>query len=125
MKTCGESRIRTCEDIVSRFTVCPRWPLEYLPIQLNRAGRGIRTHDPEITNHVLWPTELCRLLIFILCKRTVRFCVTDCKCTKFYEFSKFLEKNIFRDYLSEIFSFFRMINFFKVSTDKSIHSSND
>ncbi len=27
----GESRIRTCEDIVSRFTVCPRWPLEYLP----------------------------------------------------------------------------------------------
>ncbi len=28
---CGESRIRTCEDIVSRFTVCPRWPLEYLP----------------------------------------------------------------------------------------------
>src|SRR5690554_688565 len=28
---CGESRIRTCEDVVSRFTVCPRWPLEYLP----------------------------------------------------------------------------------------------
>ena len=28
---CGKSRIRTCEDIVSRFTVCPRWPLEYLP----------------------------------------------------------------------------------------------
>ena len=27
----GESRIRTCEDIVNRFTVCPRWPLEYLP----------------------------------------------------------------------------------------------
>ena len=30
-KVCGESRIRTCEDVVSRFTVCPRWPLEYLP----------------------------------------------------------------------------------------------
>ncbi len=30
-RTCGESRIRTCEDVVSRFTVCPRWPLEYLP----------------------------------------------------------------------------------------------
>jgi hypothetical protein len=27
----GESRIRTYEDVVSRFTVCPRWPLEYLP----------------------------------------------------------------------------------------------
>ena len=25
-----------------------------------RADRGIRTHDPEITNHVLWPTELYR-----------------------------------------------------------------
>ena len=27
---------------------------------LQRAGREIRTHDPEITNHVLWPTELYR-----------------------------------------------------------------
>ena len=27
----GESRIRTCEDVVSGFTVRPRWPLEYLP----------------------------------------------------------------------------------------------
>ena len=27
----GENRIRTCEGITSRFTVCPRWPLEYLP----------------------------------------------------------------------------------------------
>ena len=33
-KNCGESRIRTCEDVVSRFTVCPRWPLEYLPSTL-------------------------------------------------------------------------------------------
>jgi hypothetical protein len=37
--TCGESRIRTCEDVVSRFTVCPRWPLEYLP----DAGANIKT----------------------------------------------------------------------------------
>ena len=27
----GESRIRTCEVKNNRFTVCPRWPLEYLP----------------------------------------------------------------------------------------------
>jgi hypothetical protein len=27
----GESRIRTCEDVISGFTVRPRWPLEYLP----------------------------------------------------------------------------------------------
>ena len=26
----GETWIRTTEDKVSRFTVCPRWPLEYL-----------------------------------------------------------------------------------------------
>ena len=25
-----------------------------------RADGGNRTHDPEITNHVLWPTELHR-----------------------------------------------------------------
>ena len=29
-----------------------------------RADRGIRTHDPEITNHVLWPTELYRRGVF-------------------------------------------------------------
>ena len=27
---------------------------------MNRAGCQIRTDDPEITNHVLWPTELIR-----------------------------------------------------------------
>ena len=27
----GESRIRTYEGIASRFTVCPSWPLWYLP----------------------------------------------------------------------------------------------
>ena len=31
----GESRIRTCEDVISGFTVRPRWPLEYLPNFLN------------------------------------------------------------------------------------------
>ena len=31
-----------------------------------RADRGIRTHDPEITNHVLWPTELYRRGAFVL-----------------------------------------------------------
>ena len=34
-----------------------------------RADRGIRTHDPEITNHVLWPTELYRQLVRILNRR--------------------------------------------------------
>ena len=35
--------------------------LDYISAsRLLRADRGIRTHDPEITNHVLWPTELYR-----------------------------------------------------------------
>ena len=29
-------------------------------VKYKRAGGGIRTPDPEITNHVLWPTELHR-----------------------------------------------------------------
>lgn len=29
----GESRIRTCEVVDSRFTVCPLWPLGNLPIK--------------------------------------------------------------------------------------------
>ena len=32
----------------------------------NRADGGNRTHDPEITNHVLWPTELHRHAPFYL-----------------------------------------------------------
>ena len=33
----------------------------FVPItQAQRADGGIRTLDPEITNHVLWPTELHR-----------------------------------------------------------------
>ena len=53
---CGESRIRTCEVKNSRFTVCPRWPLEYLPklnILKNWADGGTRTHDLLITNQLL------------------------------------------------------------------------
>ena len=38
-----------------------------------RADRGIRTHDPEITNHVLWPTELYRRV------QRPSFAERDCK----------------------------------------------
>ena len=57
----------------SRFTVCPIWPLWKTPLFVEppflshlfesasgRASCRIRTNDPEITNHVLWPTELKR-----------------------------------------------------------------
>ena len=48
---CGESRIRTYEGVANRFTVCPRWPLEYLPKIW--ADGGTRTHDLLITNQLL------------------------------------------------------------------------
>ena len=52
----------------SRFTVCPSWPLWYLPnikirfavFSAARADGGIRTPDQLITNQLLWPTELHR-----------------------------------------------------------------
>ena len=55
----------------SRFTVCPIWPLWNTPnIYFNvRFGAScrIRTNDPEITNHVLWPTELKRRVLRTFC----------------------------------------------------------
>ena len=49
----------------SRFTVCPIWPLWntpyfYFKVQLFLSLLSDSTNDPEITNHVLWPTELKR-----------------------------------------------------------------
>ena len=35
-----------------------------IPLILERASCRIRTNDPEITNHVLWPTELKRQINF-------------------------------------------------------------
>ena len=69
---CGESRIRTCEGKTNRFTVCPRWPLEYLP-NIIRADGGIRTPDQLITNQLLWPTELHRQICWCTKKRTYSF----------------------------------------------------
>ncbi len=68
----GESRIRTYEGWANRFTVCPVWPLRYLPkifrfMFKNWANGGIRTPDRLITNQLLWPTEL-RWLFFLLLK---------------------------------------------------------
>ena len=39
--------------------ICPLFPQRTF---LFRASCRIRTNDPEITNHVLWPTELKRLV---------------------------------------------------------------
>ena len=63
----GEDGFEPPKVKTSRFTVCPIWPLWYSPkIPKNfGADGGKRTHDPEITNHVLWPTELHRQCCFV------------------------------------------------------------
>ena len=62
------------------------------PLPYKWASRGIRTHDPEITNHVLWPTELCR--------RYSTF-VTECKSITF-----FLTTKIFSSFFYYFFSIY-------------------
>ena len=46
------------------------------PNILKRAESQIRTEDPEITNHVLWPTELIRLIYFSVFLRTMLFSIS-------------------------------------------------
>ena len=50
----GRGRIRTSEDFVNRFTVCPIWPLWNSPIWNCGAGGRIRTPDLLITNQLLY-----------------------------------------------------------------------
>ena len=59
-KKSGESRIRTYEAEATELQSVPFSHSGISPNFFKRASRGIRTHDPEITNHVLWPTELWR-----------------------------------------------------------------
>ena len=72
----GERRIRTFEDIVSRFTVCPRWPLEYLTVlspfyiwsntvfhKQNGAGERNRTADLLLTRQLLYRLSYTSTLI--------------------------------------------------------------
>ena len=63
-KIVGRAGFEPTKACASRFTVCPSWPLWYLPIiyiskKLGADG-GIRTPDQLITNQLLWPTELHR-----------------------------------------------------------------
>ena len=45
---------------ISVFISSPPREERLIPLILERASCRIRTNDPEITNHVLWPTELKR-----------------------------------------------------------------
>ena len=63
-KNVGRARFELTKAYASRFTVCPSWPLWYLPKLFKtfkkRADGGIRTPDQLIINQLLWPTELHR-----------------------------------------------------------------
>ena len=59
----GESRIRTCEVRNSRFTVCPRWPLEYLPkFKISKSrwrDSNPRPADYKSAALASWATSAC------------------------------------------------------------------
>ena len=74
---------------------------------LFRASCRIRTNDPEITNHVLWPTEL---------KRRGRWFESD-KRLKNWIYSQFTKEKAFR-YLPECFSFFYICTLAKYTLAK-------
>ena len=61
---CGQRWIRTTEGESQQIYSLPHLAtLEFaliLSLHYFRASCRIRTNDPEITNHVLWPTELKR-----------------------------------------------------------------
>ena len=60
----GREGFEPSKQLSNRFTVCPIWPLWYLPDSTQiRADGGIRTPDQLITNQLLWPTELHRLML--------------------------------------------------------------
>src|SRR5574344_716837 len=66
---CGRRWIRTTEDVRQQIYSLPH--LATLVFALKRASCRIRTNDPEITNHVLWPTELKRQ--YLLYENELRF----------------------------------------------------
>ena len=71
-KSCGQRWIRTTEGVSQQIYSLPHLATlvfaqllskntSYNPVFFFfRASCRIRTNDPEITNHVLWPTELKR-----------------------------------------------------------------
>ena len=80
----------------NRFTVCPIWPLWKPPLMFclvsARASCRIRTNDPEITNHVLWPTELKRLALSIRSPTgVIKYRKADAKVLLIFELPKLFE----------------------------------
>ena len=69
-KECGQRWIRTTEGINQQIYSLPHLATLVFALSIIskfRASCRIRTNDPEITNHVLWPAELKRR--FAKCNR--------------------------------------------------------
>jgi hypothetical protein len=60
---------------------------------LGRASCRIRTNDPEITNHVLWPTELKRRFSAAVIVKISNLLENGCKDTHYFSTAK-----TFRDF---------------------------
>ena len=109
--SCGRGWIRTTEVERQQIYSLPHLAtLEHAQISFSlcffslgegRASCRIRTNDPEITNHVLWPTELKRQLSKNSCESgfrrwaSVSFAVA--KLSNIFEPRKYFNK-IFRDF---------------------------
>ena len=91
LKFCGESRIRTCEVKNSRFTVCPRWPLEYLPKKSMSRWRDSNPRPADYKSAALasWATSA----FFKNFKKKDLFYKKVCKCIK--EYLLYTEKMFF------------------------------
>ena len=101
---CGRRWIRTTEGINQQIYSLPHLAtlvfalisfyssLRPLPESAGASCR-IRTNDPEITNHVLWPTELKRRVLLLFCLSLSPRCgpKSDCKVTHFFHICKHLK----------------------------------
>ena len=76
---CGQRWIRTTEGVSQQIYSLPHLATLVFAQRflIRRASCRIRTNDPEITNHVLWPTELKRLVK--LCGRIILMRLSGCK----------------------------------------------
>ena len=101
----GKRWIRTTEGVRQQIYSLPHLATlvssQYfavgLSLTIQGADGGIRTHDPEITNHVLWPTELHRHFNRL----------RDAKVGIFFIFANFSE-----DFLHQPCIFLQMLPYF-------------
>ena len=124
---CGREGIRTPEGVRQQISSLPQLatlvPSRYFfqSSQTCRADRGIRTHDPEITNHVLWPTELYRQCFSVSSEM-------DCKDKGLFLQSKFFSLKIshffqLREYSVRVYATFVPLRTLSVLRNEPVRNS--